>query len=541
MLKESLQRWLGPSDAEMQLKSELKVARSNAQLSNHNMVMLQERLTELESVLLTPEWARISAEGEREFSEEGLRAAMKLSRMMFLSNPLINRGVTLKSQYVWGQGYSITCKSDAAQAAVQKAFNSNRNKKAFTSHQLLTLREQELQVTGNLYIALFRSINGAVTIRCIPADEISDIISNPEDSTDVWYYKRQWKRTVYQGSGKRDEVLTALYADLDNDSPAETFAGLQVQANVRVYHVRIGALADMRKGLPETYQSIPWARSYKDFLTDFIAIVKSFRKFAFSVEVEGGPQQVSEIHSALNTRYADGTNGASYDQNPAPVAGSTMVSSGVSLNPVKTAGATVPLEEGRRLLLMHCAGSGFPETFYGDASVGSLATAKSLDRPTELMISDRQKLWKEILETIANYIIAAGSNNREIEEMEAQMATVTFPPVVEHDLASYVEAVTMAATLDGKELSPLADFETFARLLLEALGVSNVDEVLKRIMEEQEKREEEKAAAPPPPPPAGAPPPPESTEEAAARRLGNAIGQRIAESLRYLEKGDSEQ
>ncbi len=523
---ESIRNWLGPSVATRQ---ELQQARYNAQLKNQGMQLLQERLTELETVLLSPEWSRLTTEAERQFSEEGLRAAMKLSRMMFLSNPLINRGVTLKSQYVWGQGYSITSKSDEAAAAVKKAFGSKRNKKAFTSHQMLTLREQELQVTGNLYIALFTAVNGQVSIRCIPADEVGEIITNPEDSADVWYYKRTWKRRTYQGTAPKDEVLTALYADIDNERPEETFAGVAVQKNVKVYHVRIGALADMQKGLPETYQSIPWARAYKDFLTDFIAIVKSFRKFAFSVEVEGGPQQVSEVHAALNTRYMDGTNGASYDENPAPVAGSTMVGSGVALNPVKTAGATVPLEEGRRLMLMHCAGSGFPETFYGDASVGSLATAKSLDRPTELMISDRQKLWKEILETVANYIVTAGSNNREIEAINPELVTVSFPPVVEHDLKEYVGAIVSAGTLDGKQISEVMDFETFARMLLEALGVSNVDEVLRRIMEERERREEAKAAAPPPP---ANPPTPPTPEQTAARQLGDAIGQRIAESLR---------
>src|SRR5690606_26615419 len=93
------------------------------------------------------------------------------------------------------------------------------------------------------------------------------------------------------------------------------------------------------------------------------------------------------------------------DHNPPPLTGSTFVAGeGTSLQPVRTSGATVSAEDGRRLLLMVAASSGLPETFFGDASIGTLATAKSLDRPTELMMEDRQKLWRDVFINILEFV-----------------------------------------------------------------------------------------------------------------------------------------
>lgn len=485
MVSNIVRRLAGPSAAETAALQEAQIAKHNATLLAEKHAEVAERLAELEAVLLTPEWSRLTADGEREFGLEGLRAAMKISRLMFLSNPLINRAITLKSQYVFGQGFTLTTKGDVGKAALDRLMNSARNRRAFTSHQMLTLREQELEVTGNLFIALVK-VGTDTEIRCIPAAEIEEIISDPEDAANILFYRRRFAVR----NGKQLRQVEKLYADLHySGSIPPAVENVEVVPNTRVYHVRIGALADMRFGLPEMHQSIPWARSYKDFLTDFIAIVKSFRKFAFTAQVEGGPSQVAEVHSKLNTQY--GTGGNYTDTNAAPVAGSTAVMSGATLTPVKTAGATVPLEEGRRLLLMHCAGSGFPETFYGDASVGSLATAKSLDRPTELMISDRQKLWANVLETIANYAIASTAGG-EVEDVSGSFATCSFPPVVEHDMKELVEGLAMATTLDGKPVAETAHFETMARLMLEAVGVKDVEPILKEIMARREEMEAEK-------------------------------------------------
>jgi transketolase len=45
---------------------------------------------------------------------------------------------------------------------------------------------------------------------------------------------------------------------------------------------------------------------------------------------------------------------------------------------------------------------GVPETFLADVSTGNLATATTLDRPTELVFMEKQEAWREDLTIIAN-------------------------------------------------------------------------------------------------------------------------------------------
>jgi len=54
--------------------------------------------------------------------------------------------------------------------------------------------------------------------------------------------------------------------------------------------------------------------------------------------------------------------------------------------------------------------------------------------------------------------------------------TVTFPPILEHDVAASVEAIVKAATLGGSQLSSVIDGETVTRMLLTALGEQDIDE-----------------------------------------------------------------
>jgi hypothetical protein len=44
---------------------------------------------------------------------------------------------------------------------------------------------------------------------------------------------------------------------------------------------------------------------------------------------------------------------------------------------------------------------GVPETFLADVSTGNLATATTLDRPTELVFMEKQEAWREDLTIIA--------------------------------------------------------------------------------------------------------------------------------------------
>ena len=486
--------------------SELTQLREVVGQLESNEELLKENLAELELAVDNQGWQRLFGEFEREFSRGGLAQIFRMSRLMFLKNPLVNRAVTLQAIYVWAQGVQITSTDEDVQAVIDAFLADKRNQVELTSHQARTMKEQDLQVLGNLFFAFFVSpADGATVVRTLPPEEIQEIVCNPEDAKEPWFYKRTWTAPVldFASGNTTPKPMTAYYPDLDYSAAARpnSIGGYPVMWDSPVYHVRVGGLSDMRFGVPETYQSIDWARAYNAFLEDWATIVRAYARFAFKLTSAGGKQGIAAAKAKLGTTYASGS--ASPETNPAPLVGSTFIAGqGADLQPVKTAGATTSADDARRLLLMVCAGFGMPESFFGDVSVGTLATAKSLDRPTELKFRDRQELWKSVLDTILQYVVArsrsaASGKLRMVGKQSTERAPIEihFPPILEHDIAEQMAAIVSGATLNGSPNASTMDRETLSKLILNALGVPNVQEVIDLLRVQWEEEDAQAAAA----------------------------------------------
>jgi len=133
---------------------------------------------------------------------------------------------------------------------------------------------------------------------------------------------------------------------------------------------------------------------------------------------------------------------------------------------------------------------GLPETFFGDASTGSLATAKSLDRPTELKFLEAQERWRMVLGRICHYVLRASAgapSGRIREALKAHEADaepadkiqihIDFPSVLEHDIAEEVSAIISAATLNGFSPAGTVDIKTLAHKLNSAIGYEKPDAI----------------------------------------------------------------
>jgi len=483
---------------------------------------VQETLASLELELEQEGWSRLGGPGDREFSKEAVKNIRRLSRRAWMKNPLINRSVCVQALYVFGQGMTLTSEDTAAQKVLDSFMQSPANRAAFTGHQARMMLECLLQVQGCLYLqAHTELVKGGVQVRMLCADEIVDVIRNPEDAAEICFYKRVYQRRVDDldsGAWSSSEV-TEYYPDIAY-MPADrrpAIGGKPVHWDRPVHYVRVGCLADQEQGLPETYQSLDWAGLYKSFLEDWASLTKALRRFAYNVKMPGGAKSVEGLRQTLDTLL----NGdETVDRNPSPNVGSIFAASKAELNPIKTAGATSKPEEGRPIRNMVAAGSGLPETFYGDMDTANLATAKSLDRPTELKFLDRQKLWADVFEEFGRYAVRQSSRapggEGELRGAETTpKVTANFPPILEHDITQTIGAIISAATLDGKTPAGTMDDETIARQLLEALGVKNADQVILKAKAEKEARKEEAAAIAKAAPRAAVPPAPEKEKEAA--------------------------
>lgn len=458
--------------------------------------LLKERLAELELAQEDAGWSRLG-EDDREFSREGLRAICRQARLFWLKNPLVKRGVEVQAHYVYGQGVTIRSEDEAVNEVIQAFLDDAKNRAELTSHQAMLTKETELSVFGNLFFVFFIGQDGRVRVRSIPVDEIEEVISDPEDAKSAWLYLRVWTQRAPDGKISNHR---AYYPDWHNRTrQGGDFGKLSLGEGVRwetpVFHVAVNRLSDMRLGVPEVYATLDWAKAYKEFLEDWATLSRAYSRFAHKLTLPAGSTKATV--AAAKAKFGTTYNTASGETNPAPIAGSTFIAgNGVGFDPIRIGGANISAEDGRRLLLMVASAAGLPETFYGDASVGTVATATSLDRPTELKMRNRQMLWADAWQQIMAYVIEqavrAGRLSGSIEEDDDGTPAVDvgdeagvhvdFAPLLEHDVAATVQAITAAA--GASAAGGLVDAETLSRLLLQALGVADVDAALDAIYPE---------------------------------------------------------
>lgn len=474
---------------------ELGRLREVTQRQGNDLMLMQESLTRLEQTLYDESWRRLSMEADQEFSRPGLNEIIKLSRLMKLKNPVIGRGVSVQRLYVWAQGVSITARNEQINEVVQSFLDDERNRAELTSHQARGEKEEALQTDGNLFFCFFvNQQTGRVRVRTIPPEEVAEIICNPEDRREPWFYKRSWSQAKLDGT---QETKTAYYPDWRYLPKSRTSPqGWNVMWDKPVYHVAVNRMG--RWGIPEVYAALDWALAYKSFLENLASVWQALARWAMKLTVKGAKSGIAAAKAKLSTTLT----GNSGETNPPPLAGSTFIAGeGTDLQPFKTSGATMNADDGRRLFLMAAAVMGYPETFYGDASVGSLATSKSLDRPTELKVTDRQMLHTDILRDILNYAVlwavaapqgALRSLGRVVKEADGDQwvlravwnenvesdIDITFPPIVETDVPSQIGALVDATTLKGQAPAGTINLRTFTQRAATMLGIQNVDQLI---------------------------------------------------------------
>jgi len=444
---------------------------------------LQESIQRLEQSLYDPNWRMLTMSAENEFSPAGLKRIAELARIMRLKNPLIMRGSEVQRLYVWAQGVSMRSADDNVQAAIHAFITDAGNAAAVTGHQARGRLETKLQTDATLYFRFFtNTATGAVKVRTVDMLEIVDVVYNPEDSAEPWLYKRQWAEQGLDGTTK---PKTAYYPDwqfapVNRAAVASKIDGV-IEWGTPVYMVQVNG------GVCEFYSSLDWALAFKTFLEQLASVWQALARWSAKLTTKGGARGVAAAKSKLQSSTTS-----------PPLTGSTFVGGdGVDLQPFRTAGATMSADDGRRLMLMAIMPFGFPETFYGDTSVGTLATAKSLDRPTELKIRDRQALWRDVFLKLLTFAVTQAAKAGKVAGVTVTRTTehgqhsdvltlpegaeikVEFPPIIEQDIPALVTAITDAATWNGHATATDAiPTRTAVEQLLRVLNVPDVAAVL---------------------------------------------------------------
>lgn len=484
-------------------KSMLRVTHLEEQLGAYanTIEVLQESLADVELAYEDRGWMRLSIEAQIELSDAGRKQIRDLCRVMAVVNPLNKRGLSLRKSYVWGQGVTITVRdqSDDGQdvsTVVQRFLDDPKNIKTFSGSQAHEEMEQALYTDGELATALFTNrLTGRVDARSIPIEEITDIITNPEDKVDAWFYKRTYNDRRLVGEQLIEQSRTVFYPALGYEPPVgqkpRYINGYEVMWEAPVVLVSVNKPTSGARGIPDSFASIAWSRSYKEFLEQWSVLMKALARFAWQAKTRGDKAKTvaGKIAAAPGTEVRGG--------NRDGVGATAVTDPNTTLEAIPKTGATIDADSGRPLAAMVAAALDVPVTMLlGDPGVtGARAVADTLDQPMELAMNLRRALWTQYMTDVLNYVIdqsirapqgdLTGRVRREgthviaeLPEGDDRTIDITWPEFDSTPVAELVKAIVEA---DGTtHVPPLVTL----RLLLQALKVDNVDDILDEVTDD---------------------------------------------------------
>lgn len=465
--------------------------------------LVEESLADAQLAAEDRGWsAGFDLNGVTPIRREEIEKRARQARVMAFADPLIRRGLALRTGYVWGGGVTIAADQDedAAQdvnAVVQAFLDDPSNKASLTSGQAREELERRLGTDGNDFTALITNpVTGRVQVRNIPWSQILDVIADPEDAATPWFYLRQWTTTAveagYVGTRTRRETRRAYYPALGfrpTLRPVE-IGGVPIEWDKPLLHTTVNRPDGSVWGIGDVFAALPWALGYKQFLEDWARYMRSLSSIAWKVTAKSKPGA-----AAIRERIASAP--ASIDGGIGQVA---VTSDSQNLSAISKSGATLDSESGRPLAAMCAAAMDVPVTMLlSDPGVtGARATAETLDRPTEDAANARRATHTSRLAAILEHVVTSqvrapqgaltgtitldretGRETVALANNQSSSVTIDWPDLTDVDVKVLVDAIAAA---DGTEVLPP---QVVLRLLLVALRVENADEVIKSCTDEQ--------------------------------------------------------
>ena len=421
--------------------------------------ILKEATQQVEDALSLEDkgWTNLSAMTANVIPAADRIATVKEARLYSLKDPLCKRAIALMTDYSFGSGVTWNMKDEPAKKILNTFWKSPDNK-ALLSPKGQRKSSNKLLTDGEVFFAVFLGSQGQATIRRIDALEITEFITDPDDIENVRYYKREW-------SDKHSIPHINYYRSFQNikDEPCRDslWATIQKNDDALVYHLPINDLG--QRGNSYLMPVLEWVKLYRKFLASRVAIMLALARFAWKLKTKGGQAAVDVMKAKLHEQEVK--------------AASTVVENeGADLQPIKTeSGAASAYQDGRQIKLQVAAGTGWPEQYFGDISIGNLATAKTVELPVQKMCESYQAICRGAYEDIFQLILT----HNHISE-ENQYVDMDFPAISEEMAAAMAQSMSTLCQI----FPQFTDSQDIQQQALMILGVQNANEVLEQLGKE---------------------------------------------------------
>lgn len=406
-------------------------------------------------------WAPLDTQEAREISLKTVKNVAKVCRGLYSLNPFVNRGVNARIGYIWGRGVTFDG-VDGISEQIEK------NRKKLFNDTAYTELERVLATDGNSFTALPIDIADEERIAFrIPLDQIMGAVSNPDDTEEVWYFRREWSVKVTNTDTGRitEKTMVKYYVNMEyyqrlkkaGKNLPRRWRDAGVEQNFVVHHIAVNKQVGWRWGVPDIMPVVFWAKAYKEYLEDNATLVKAYSRIAWSIQAG----------SALGAQAAGAQVMTPPTRDPLTgelrYVGSTAITGpGTTATPVAATGSTVDFDKGSALAAAIASGLQVSKVVItSDPGSGNRATAETLDLPTLKAMESRQQLHTDRFLALFEYwgakVTPATENKdkkKEIQEAKAdnqvsgpEFALVTWPQIESDSTKDRIAALGTAVEL----------------------------------------------------------------------------------------------
>lgn len=422
--------------------------------------IIAEATQQVETELSLEDSGWINLSSSKDVVPESQRKAYILqSRLYEAKDPLAKQAIRLWVDYTFGTGMEWSCESERVTAVLDSFYNSPLNSKVLSPRGQRRCAKK-LLIDGELFYAIFLSRAGS-TIRLIDPLEITEIITDTDDADNEMYYKREWT----DNQGKQHTNYYASYTNIKN-APAKTSTGDTIsggEKGVVVYRFPLDNTS--QRGYPLLLPALDWVKQYRRFLASRVAIMLALARFAWKSKLKGSAAQVAAVKNVLNSQQI-------------PAGSMLFENEATDMQPIKVeTGSADAYQDGRMLKLQVAAAVGIPEQYFGDISIGNLATAKTVELPMMKMFQSFQSVCDGTYDDIDRIIL--DYNGVKYEHVDRD-----FPAIAPEDASSIAIALGQILTV----MPDLGEIPDVKQVALLALGINDTREVLEQLTPEESKR-----------------------------------------------------
>lgn len=330
-----------------------------------------------------------TASGTGSFTLDELQKAAQRIRETSEGNPLLKRGCGLRTSYIFGRGVEF----GNLQPRFKKVIDLASNQEVLFSPEAQVINERSHFTDGQFFVLGNVSTK---TFQRVPFDQITAVVTNPDDAEDVWYYRRTWTRRAVDltGNGGKEVQVNEWYpADTYVPANGRYIGRIQnqpVNLGFLMFASRVNRRAGNVWGLPDAFPALPWAHAYNEYLKDGSRMLKALSMFAW------------QLRSKTRTGQ---TNAAAAIATPSTAGSTAVMGDNMELTSMPRANS-VDLGDGRPLgsMVASALEVSVVALLSDPGTSGAYGTAQTLDVPTLKAMEARQHVWTLFYRRIMNFI-----------------------------------------------------------------------------------------------------------------------------------------